>query len=62
MKDESQRNCSVDYNNAFNEGLNDTDSRNILYNSLKMLDTRVTNFNLARNMNLERNLKIMERK
>ena len=35
VRDESQGSCSVDDSNVFDEGLDDLDCRNILYNCLK---------------------------
>lgn len=42
MREESQGSCSVDDSNVFDEELDDSDCRNILYNCLKKLKTRVT--------------------
>ena len=56
MREEVQGSCSVDDSNVFDEGLEDVDCKNILYNCLKKLETRVTEiFDLANTANENQN-------
>ena len=52
VREENQGSCSVDDGNVFDEGLGDSDCRNILYIYLKNVETRVTEiFDLTKTTN-----------
>ena len=55
MKEKIQGSCSANDSNVFDEGLDYSDFRNILYNCLKKLETRVTEiFDVANSINENR--------